>query len=327
MPASTTSSSSPAASTPATSSSSSATARTSASATSNTPTRRARAGIADALKLAEDFADGEKICVILGDNIIEGDIKRAAGDFFTQRAGAKLLLKQVDDPERFGVCRFENDDPTRAIAEIIEKPADPPSNYAVTGIYFYDNTVFDICQTLQPSKRGELEITDVNNEYLRQGTLHTHHARRLVDRRGHVRKPAQSRHARGAEGTRAGARMTDAHVLVVGLDGMLARAFKGLLAAHDIPATHVGLPDVDLGSPASISEITAQNVTHVVNCAAWTDVDGAEANEEQATRVNAAGAAALASWAVDHDARFIHFSTDYVFDGASTVPYPVDAPA
>lgn len=128
-------------------------------------------GIADALKLAEDFADGDKICVILGDNIIEGDIKRAAGDFFTQRAGAKLLLKQVDDPERFGVCRFENDDATQPIAEIIEKPADPPSNYAVTGIYFYDNDVFDICQTLQPSKRGELEITDVNNEYLRQGTL------------------------------------------------------------------------------------------------------------------------------------------------------------
>src|SRR5690606_18028713 len=98
-------------------------------------------GIADALKLAEEFADGEKICVVLGDNIIERDIRKAAGDFFTQRSGAKLLLKQVPDPERFGVVRFEDDDPESPIAEIIEKPAKPPSNYAVTGIYFYDATV------------------------------------------------------------------------------------------------------------------------------------------------------------------------------------------
>ena len=128
-------------------------------------------GIADALKLAEEFVDGDKLCVVLGDNIIEGDIKQAAGDFFTQPRGAKVLLKQVPDPQRFGVCRFEGDDPSNPIAEIIEKPADPPSNYAVTGIYFYDSDVFDICQTLEPSGRGELEITDVNNEYLRRGTL------------------------------------------------------------------------------------------------------------------------------------------------------------
>lgn len=128
-------------------------------------------GIADALKLAEDFADGEKICVVLGDNIIERNIRKAAGDFFTQRSGAKLLLKEVHDPQRFGVCRFENDDPANKIIEIVEKPENPPSNRAVIGIYFYDADVFDICKTLKPSKRGELEITDVNNEYLRRGTL------------------------------------------------------------------------------------------------------------------------------------------------------------
>jgi glucose-1-phosphate thymidylyltransferase len=128
-------------------------------------------GIAEALKLAEDFVDGDKLCVVLGDNIIEGNIRQAAGEFFTQASGAKLLLKEVDDPQRFGVCRFESDDPASRIVEILEKPSDPPSNHAVIGIYFYDADVFDICQTLKPSDRGELEITDVNNEYLRRGTL------------------------------------------------------------------------------------------------------------------------------------------------------------
>ncbi len=128
-------------------------------------------GIADALKLAEDFADGAKVCVVLGDNIIQGNLRRAAGDFFTQPSGAKILLKEVPDPERFGVVRFEGDDPGGRVTEIIEKPTDPPSRYAVTGIYFYDNDVFDICQTLKPSGRGELEITDVNNAYLQRGDL------------------------------------------------------------------------------------------------------------------------------------------------------------
>jgi glucose-1-phosphate thymidylyltransferase len=124
-------------------------------------------GIADALLLAEDFADGEKICVVLGDNLIERDIRHAAGSFFTQPTGAKLLLKEVEEPSRFGVPRMEDG----RIIEILEKPADPPSSYAVTGIYFYDNDVFDICRTLEPSDRGELEITDVNNEYIRRGDL------------------------------------------------------------------------------------------------------------------------------------------------------------
>jgi glucose-1-phosphate thymidylyltransferase len=124
-------------------------------------------GIADALKLAEDFADGDKICVILGDNIIEGNLRKAAGDFFTQATGAKVLLKEVHDPERFGVVAMENN----KIIDIIEKPTDPPSNLAVIGIYFYDNDVFEVCKTLKPSDRGELEITDVNNYYMKRGDL------------------------------------------------------------------------------------------------------------------------------------------------------------
>jgi glucose-1-phosphate thymidylyltransferase len=128
-------------------------------------------GIADALKLAEDFVDGEKLAVVLGDNIIEGNLRKAAGDFFTQASGAKLLLKDVPDPERFGVCRFEGEPGGSRIAEILEKPAKPPSSYAVTGFYFYDADVFDLCRTLKPSGRGELEITDVNNMYLQRGDL------------------------------------------------------------------------------------------------------------------------------------------------------------
>jgi len=124
-------------------------------------------GIADALLLAEDFADGEKICVVLGDNLIQRNIRRAVGEFFTQPKGAKVLLKEVSDPQRFGVAQIENG----RLTKIIEKPKDPPSRLAVTGIYMYDAEVFDICRTLEPSHRGELEITDVNNEYIRRGTL------------------------------------------------------------------------------------------------------------------------------------------------------------
>ncbi len=124
-------------------------------------------GIADGLKLAEDFAEGGKICVILGDNIIERNIRRAVGDFFTQPGGAKLLLKEVDEPQRFGVARVAGG----RIVEIVEKPADPPCKLAVTGIYMYDPTVFDITNSLKPNERDELEITDVNNEYARRGNL------------------------------------------------------------------------------------------------------------------------------------------------------------
>ena len=125
-------------------------------------------GIADALQLAEEFADGGKICVILGDNIIEGNIQKAAGTFNGQKSGAKVLLKEVDEPQRFGVVRMDSNG---HIVEIIEKPQKPPSRLAVTGIYFYDATVFKICRTLKPSARGELEVTDVNSAYLQRGAL------------------------------------------------------------------------------------------------------------------------------------------------------------
>ena len=124
-------------------------------------------GIADALRLAEHFVDGESICVILGDNIIEGNIAHAAAVFRTQQRGAKILLKDVKDPQRFGVPILEGD----RVAKIEEKPANPRSSYAVTGMYFYDAHVFDIIKTLKPSGRGELEITDVNNAYIADGTL------------------------------------------------------------------------------------------------------------------------------------------------------------
>lgn len=124
-------------------------------------------GIAEALKLAEDFAEGGKIAVVLGDNIIEKNIRHAVSDFFSQRSGAKILLKEVPDPHRFGVAEIEGD----RIVRIVEKPKEPKSNLAVTGIYFYDNDVFEIAKTLKPSARGELEITDVNNHYLERGDL------------------------------------------------------------------------------------------------------------------------------------------------------------
>ena len=124
-------------------------------------------GIADALRLAEHFADGKPVCVMLGDNIIEGNILAAAKAFRNQQQGAKILLKEVKDPQRFGVPVLEG----KRVVKIEEKPANPQSSYAVTGVYFYDAAVFDIIRTLKPSGRGELEITDVNNAYIAAGTL------------------------------------------------------------------------------------------------------------------------------------------------------------
>jgi glucose-1-phosphate thymidylyltransferase len=124
-------------------------------------------GIADALSLAEHFADGQKICVILGDNIIESTIREAVDAFRAQERGARILLKEVHDAERFGVAEISGD----RIVGIEEKPAAPKSNYAVTGIYMYDATVFDKVRTLVPSRRGELEITDVNNAYIAESTM------------------------------------------------------------------------------------------------------------------------------------------------------------
>jgi glucose-1-phosphate thymidylyltransferase len=124
-------------------------------------------GIADALALAEHFADGQKICVVLGDNIIERDIRQAAERFQAQPAGAHILLKEVPDAERFGVAEVSGG----KVVGIEEKPSRPKSNYAVTGIYMYDATVFDKIHTLVPSHRGELEITDVNNAYIREENM------------------------------------------------------------------------------------------------------------------------------------------------------------
>jgi glucose-1-phosphate thymidylyltransferase len=124
-------------------------------------------GIADALGLAEYFADGEPICVILGDNIIENNICEAAENFKKQKSGAKILLKQVEDAPRFGVAEIRGD----RVIGIEEKPRVPKSNLAVIGIYFYDHTVFEKIHRLKPSGRGELEITDVNNFYIEEGHL------------------------------------------------------------------------------------------------------------------------------------------------------------
>lgn len=124
-------------------------------------------GIADALSLARSFAGEDPICVILGDNIVEGSVRAAREKFESQGDGAMILLKEVPDPERFGVPEFSNG----RIVRIEEKPKHPLSPYAVIGIYFYDSTVFDRTASLTPSQRGEYEITDVNNSYLADGRL------------------------------------------------------------------------------------------------------------------------------------------------------------
>lgn len=124
-------------------------------------------GIAHALALAEGFASDDRIAVLLGDNIFENSIQHAVRDFEAQQKGARVLLKQVPDPERYGVATLNG----RHIVEIEEKPKHPKSNYAVVGVYFYDASVFDIIRTVEPSARGEYEITTVNNAYIQRGEL------------------------------------------------------------------------------------------------------------------------------------------------------------
>jgi glucose-1-phosphate thymidylyltransferase len=124
-------------------------------------------GIADALRLCEHFADGKPITVVLGDNLVQDDITPFVRKFEAQGSGARILLKEVEDPERFGVPELDGD----RIVRIEEKPEQPKSQYAVTGIYIYDGQVFDYIRELRPSDRGELEITDVNNHYIREGNL------------------------------------------------------------------------------------------------------------------------------------------------------------
>jgi glucose-1-phosphate thymidylyltransferase len=124
-------------------------------------------GIAAALSLAEHFADRDKVVVVLGDNIIEGNIKAAAEKFRNQKEGARILLKEVSDPQRFGVPVFDD----KKIIRVEEKPSKSASNYAVIGIYMYDYRVFEFIKSLKPSRRGELEITDVNNFYISEGKM------------------------------------------------------------------------------------------------------------------------------------------------------------
>ena len=129
--------------------------------------QKGEGGIAEALGLCEHWAAGDSVCVILGDNIIEKNIARAVRNFAEQKVGAKIMLKEVHDPERFGVAELKGE----RVLSIEEKPKRPKSNLAVIGIYLYDARVFDIIKTLKPSDRGELEITDVNNWYIRDGSM------------------------------------------------------------------------------------------------------------------------------------------------------------
>ncbi|MCB9855034.1 MAG: NTP transferase domain-containing protein [Phycisphaerales bacterium] len=124
-------------------------------------------GIAQALGLAENFAGGDSVTVILGDNIFEHDLGSDVNRFIEQKKGARLLLKEVSDPHRFGVAELDGD----RVVKIEEKPKQPKSNMAVVGIYIYDGEVYDIIRTLKPSRRNELEITDVNNAYIAKGTM------------------------------------------------------------------------------------------------------------------------------------------------------------
>ena len=124
-------------------------------------------GIAQALALCESFADKEKIVVMLGDNILQDDITEAVKDFEKQGSGAKIFLKEVENPKSFGVAEIKGE----KIVSIEEKPKNPKSNHAVVGLYMYDDQVWDVVKTLKPSNRGELEITDVNNYYVRKGQM------------------------------------------------------------------------------------------------------------------------------------------------------------
>ena len=124
-------------------------------------------GIADALSLVEHFASKEPVCVVLGDNIIEGNIASAVRAYRHQGGGAKIILKKVTDPQRFGVPELDGPN----VVSIEEKPSVPKSDYAVIGIYMFDGEVYDIIRTLKPSGRGEMEITDVNNAYIARGDM------------------------------------------------------------------------------------------------------------------------------------------------------------
>ena len=128
-------------------------------------------GIAEALGLAERFVDGDRVVVMLADNVLERSIQRAVEHFEQQKEGARVLLARVEDPEHLRHLGVPEFDGKRRLVGIVEKPADPPSEFAVTGIYFYDSTVFEVIPTLEPSGRDELEITDVNNWYVARSAM------------------------------------------------------------------------------------------------------------------------------------------------------------
>src|SRR3954469_914343 len=128
-------------------------------------------GIAEALGLAERFVGGDRVVVMLADNVLERSLRPAVENFRRQERGARILLTPEDDPEHLRHLGVPELDDSGRVTRIVEKPVDPPSAYCVTGIYFYDSDVFDVIPTLEPSGRGELEITDVNNHYVRQGTM------------------------------------------------------------------------------------------------------------------------------------------------------------
>jgi len=129
--------------------------------------QRREGGIAEALGLCRHFVGDEKVVVMLGDNILDGSIKKAVNDFQKQDSGAKIFLKTVDNPREYGVAEIKG----QLVKNIVEKPKNPKSNYAVIGIYMYDSKVWNILKTLKPSGRGELEITDVNNAYIKSGQM------------------------------------------------------------------------------------------------------------------------------------------------------------
>jgi len=126
-------------------------------------------GLAHGLAIAEDFADNGKIVLVLGDNIFEDNLKKAVDDFEKQEKGASIIIKQVPDPERSGVVKFNKKGDK--IAKIVEKPKNPPTNWIVTGFFMYDHRAFDVIKTLKPSARGEYEITDLSNFYVKEGTM------------------------------------------------------------------------------------------------------------------------------------------------------------
>ena len=129
--------------------------------------QKGEGGIAEALGLAREFAGDEKVCVVLGDNILERSIRPAVEAFERQQRGARIFLKEVDNPQAYGIAETDGD----RIVRIIEKPEHPPTNLAVIGVYMYPPDVFDVIDTLEPSARGELEITDVNNHYIEAGEM------------------------------------------------------------------------------------------------------------------------------------------------------------